>query len=52
MLLEHLGETEAARKVEASVKQVLAAGASLTPDLGGTAKTAEVGAAVQAGLNQ
>ena len=46
LMLEHLGEAEAARKVEESVRQVLAAGATLTPDLGGTAKTDEVGAAV------
>jgi tartrate dehydrogenase/decarboxylase / D-malate dehydrogenase len=52
MMLEHLGETEAARKVEESVEQVLAAGKTLTADLGGTAKTAKVGAAVQERLNQ
>jgi tartrate dehydrogenase/decarboxylase/D-malate dehydrogenase len=50
MMLEHLGEAEAARKVEASVAKVLAAGATLTPDLGGTAKTDEVGTAVSANL--
>jgi tartrate dehydrogenase/decarboxylase / D-malate dehydrogenase len=50
MMLEHLGEAEAARKVEASVAQVLAAGVTLTPDLGGAANTDEVGAAVSAQL--
>src|SRR5262249_21618589 len=46
MMLEHLGEAEAARMVEESVTKVLASGAILTPDLGGTAKTDEVGAAM------
>jgi tartrate dehydrogenase/decarboxylase/D-malate dehydrogenase len=50
MMLEHLGETEAARKMEESVTKVLATGAVLTPDLDGTAKTNEVGAAVTAQL--
>ncbi len=48
MMLEHLGEAEAARKVAESVAKVLAAGHTLTPDLGGTAKTDGVGAAVSA----
>ena len=46
MMLDHLGETEAARKVEQSVAQVLAAGTALTPDLGGSATTNQVGIAV------
>jgi tartrate dehydrogenase/decarboxylase / D-malate dehydrogenase len=50
MMLEHLGEAEAARKVEESVAKVLASGSTLTPDLGGTAKTDEVGAATIAHL--
>jgi tartrate dehydrogenase/decarboxylase/D-malate dehydrogenase len=50
MMLEHLGEAEAARKVEESVAKVLASGANLTPDLGGSAKTNEVGAATIAYL--
>src|SRR5262249_33157021 len=50
MMLEHLGETQAARKVEECVTKVLASGATLTPDLGGTAKTDEVGAAAIAQL--
>ena len=50
MMLEHLGETEAARKVEESVTKVLASAVILTPDLGGTAKTNEVGAATIAHL--
>jgi tartrate dehydrogenase/decarboxylase/D-malate dehydrogenase len=45
MMLDHLGEAEAARKVEESVAKVLASGTALTPDLGGKAKTDEVAAA-------
>jgi tartrate dehydrogenase/decarboxylase / D-malate dehydrogenase len=45
MMLDHLDEAEAARRVEESVRKVLASGATLTPDLGGTAKTDEVVAA-------
>ena len=40
-----LGMTEAADKIELAVKEVLEAGVS-TPDLGGTARTAQVGDAV------
>src|SRR5262245_53605539 len=50
MMLEHLGEAEAERKVEESVTKVLASGAVLTADLGGAAKTNEVGAATIAHL--
>ena len=50
MMLDHLGETEAARSVEGSVKAVLAAGSARTPDLGGSSGTDEVAAAVVAGL--
>jgi homoisocitrate dehydrogenase len=38
MMLEHLGEIEAARRIEAAVDRVLAEGPH-TPDLGGTATT-------------
>ncbi|MGV9296749.1 tartrate dehydrogenase [Amycolatopsis sp. NPDC003676] len=46
MLLEHLGETVAAQAIRASVDEVLTAGETLTPDLGGTATTTSLGAAV------
>ncbi|GAB2993193.1 tartrate dehydrogenase [Amycolatopsis acidiphila] len=46
MMLEHLGEAEAARAVYAAVETVLAAGEVATPDLGGKATTAELGTAV------
>jgi tartrate dehydrogenase/decarboxylase / D-malate dehydrogenase len=50
MMLQHLGEEDAAQKVDESVRKVLALGATLTPDLGGAAKTDEVGEAVIANL--
>ena len=46
MMLNHLGETAAARRLEAAVTALLEAGTPLTPDLGGTASTDEVGVAV------
>ncbi|MBV9734323.1 MAG: tartrate dehydrogenase [Acidisphaera sp.] len=45
MMLEHLGEGDAARRLMAAVEQVCAAGI-VTPDLGGRASTAEVTRAV------
>ena len=49
MLLDHLGEGEAARVIETAIATVTA-GQTLTPDLGGTATTAEVGAAIVAAI--
>jgi tartrate dehydrogenase/decarboxylase/D-malate dehydrogenase len=46
MMLNFLGETQAARRVEAAVIGLLEHGQPLTPDLGGTASTDEVGTAV------
>jgi tartrate dehydrogenase/decarboxylase / D-malate dehydrogenase len=46
MMLEHLGEKEAAARLMAAMERVTAAGAVMTPDLGGTARTADVTAAV------
>jgi tartrate dehydrogenase/decarboxylase/D-malate dehydrogenase len=47
MMLEHLGEHEAAQAVEDAIARVLAdAAAPKTPDLGGTASTSEVGDAI------
>ncbi|MBS1889193.1 MAG: tartrate dehydrogenase [Actinobacteria bacterium] len=46
MMLRHLGEVDAADAVMASVEAVLRSGEALTPDLGGSARTAEVTAAV------
>ena len=52
MMLRHLGETAAADAVEGSVMAVLKESRTLTPDLGGTATTAEVGDEVIAALGQ
>ncbi|MBS1862102.1 MAG: tartrate dehydrogenase [Actinobacteria bacterium] len=46
MMLRHLGEVAAAGAIMASIEAVLAAGEVLTPDLGGSARTAAVTAAV------
>jgi 3-isopropylmalate dehydrogenase len=45
LMLEQLGHAEAARAVERAVREALAAGAR-TPDLGGTASTRDVAAAI------
>jgi tartrate dehydrogenase/decarboxylase / D-malate dehydrogenase len=50
MLLDHLGLTESAAAVRRAVAAVLKAGRPRTPDLGGTATTSEVSAAVIAAL--
>jgi tartrate dehydrogenase/decarboxylase/D-malate dehydrogenase len=47
MMLEHLGEAEAAAAVEAAIETVLADGGVLTRDMGGKASTKEMGAAVE-----
>jgi tartrate dehydrogenase/decarboxylase/D-malate dehydrogenase len=49
MMLEHLGEAAAAQRLMAAVERVCADGV-LTADLGGSAKTAEVTAAVVAAI--
>jgi tartrate dehydrogenase/decarboxylase/D-malate dehydrogenase len=49
MMLEHLGQADAARAVVAAIERVVKEGKTLTRDLGGTASTAAVGEAV-AGL--
>lgn len=48
MMLEHLGQSDAARAVEAAVSRVLATGGPRTPDLGGTARCSEMGAIIAA----
>jgi len=53
MMLEHLGEVEAGAAVLAAIEQVLTAGlaqAPLTPDIGGTATTVELGKAIAAAV--
>ena len=48
MLLDHLGEREAAASIGRAVAEVLVAGEVRTADLGGTSRTSEVGAAIAA----
>jgi isocitrate dehydrogenase (NAD+) len=46
MMLDHLGEQQAADRVRAAVKAVLSEGRKLTRDLGGTAGTTEIAEAI------
>jgi 3-isopropylmalate dehydrogenase len=46
MMLDHLGAPRGAEAIRKAVAKVLAAGTPRTPDLGGSASTAEVGRAV------
>lgn len=46
LMLDHLGESDAAARLMAAIEQVTAEGVALTPDLGGTARTDDVTAAV------
>jgi tartrate dehydrogenase/decarboxylase/D-malate dehydrogenase len=52
MMLDHLGEPEAARLVMRAMEQVVARGETLTPDFGGTATTDEVAGAVIAAIGR
>jgi tartrate dehydrogenase/decarboxylase / D-malate dehydrogenase len=49
LMLEHLGQPEAAAAVVGAIETVLARGPR-TPDIGGTASTSDVGAAIAAAL--
>jgi tartrate dehydrogenase/decarboxylase/D-malate dehydrogenase len=49
-MLEHLGEAEAAAALLQAIERALASGTAFTPDLGGTATTAQVTQAVCAAL--
>jgi isocitrate/isopropylmalate dehydrogenase len=46
MMLDHLQATDAAKRVERAVADVLAEGRRRTPDIGGTSSTVEVTDAV------
>ena len=46
LMLRHLGERDAAERVEKAMHEVFAEGKSLTRDLGGTAKTNEFARAI------
>ena len=50
MMLDHLGEQRASQRLMAAIEIVTGRGETLSPDLGGSASTAEVTAAVIAGL--
>ncbi len=50
MMLDHLGETAAAQAVEDAISEVLDGGGPLTPDMGGSATTGELGAALAAAV--
>ncbi|MFQ5754996.1 MAG: tartrate dehydrogenase [Acidiferrobacterales bacterium] len=46
MMLEHLGHADAARSIEAAIETVIENNRLRTPDMGGTAKTGELGKAI------
>ncbi len=48
MMLDHMGEAEAARRVREAVYTVLREGKTLTPDLGGSAGTTQIAEAIAA----
>src|ERR671914_1156745 len=48
LMLRHLGETDAADRVESAVRDVIAEGTTVTYDLGGSTGTREFGKAVAA----
>jgi tartrate dehydrogenase/decarboxylase/D-malate dehydrogenase len=50
MMLDHLGEPEAAAAIVKAIEKVLADASSLTPDMGGKAKTSDLGKAIEAAL--
>ena len=50
MMLDHLGCEDAAREIDGAIESVLAAGKSLTRDLGGQANTAQATDAILAAL--
>jgi isocitrate dehydrogenase (NAD+) len=51
LMLDHLGETKAARKLEKAVADVIAEGKQVTYDLGGTAGTREIADAIIAKIH-
>jgi tartrate dehydrogenase/decarboxylase/D-malate dehydrogenase len=52
LLLDHLGEHEAAATLMRAIEEILAAGQVRTPDLGGTATTRQLGEAIRAQLHR
>jgi tartrate dehydrogenase/decarboxylase/D-malate dehydrogenase len=51
MMLQHLGETSAADAIERAIEKVLGGGGPRTADIGGKAKTKEVGEAIAAEIS-
>ena len=51
MMLEHLGETQAAQAVEQTIFKVIASGDPRTPDIGGNANTREMGEAISSEIS-
>lgn len=51
MMLDHLGQPDAARAIERAIETVVADRRSLTPDLGGEARTTELGRAIADALD-
>src|SRR5260370_4892964 len=51
LMLQHLGFPEAAQRLEAAIARTASEGRCLTPDLGGSATTIELGDAIVAALN-
>lgn len=54
MMLLHLGETEAAENLIRAIEKVLGRAdvTEITPDLGGTAKTQSLGAAIEKAIRE
>ncbi len=50
MMLDHLGEPEAAAAIVKAIEKVLADASALTPDMGGKANTSDLGKAIEAAL--
>lgn len=46
MMLDHLGHEDAGRAIVDAIERVLQEGSVITPDLGGTASTSDVGKAI------
>ena len=52
MMLRHFGESEAADAIELAIESVLGGGGPRTPDIGGKAKTQELGEAIAAEVSR
>jgi isocitrate/isopropylmalate dehydrogenase len=50
MMLDHLGEMDAASRIEAAVAEILGAGEIRTKDMGGSHSTVDMGSAVAAAM--